>query len=166
MLNRIEKGFTTLAMASVFMMVILVTVDSGGRYLFNLPIQGSYEITEKYLMVIAVFFALCYGYHKGCNIRVTFLVRYFPLRIKLVLDYIVQTLSTVYAILLLVSTFRYALRGIHNSLINVYGLPLGPAYMVLPVGLLMLTFWLLYDIGQIKRGKSGLFVEEEETSVT
>jgi TRAP-type C4-dicarboxylate transport system permease small subunit len=157
---------TTLAMASVFMMVCLTTVDSGGRYFFNRPIQGSYEITEKYLMVISVFFALCYGYHKGCNIRVTFLVRYFSGRVKLVVDYIVQIFSIVYGILLVVSTFLYAFRGIHDSLINVYGIPLGPAYMVLPVGLLMLTLWLIYDVGQVKKGKSGLLVEVEETPVT
>jgi TRAP-type C4-dicarboxylate transport system permease small subunit len=166
LLSRIEKVLTTLAMASVFMMVCLTTIDSGGRYLFNQPIQGAYEITEKYLMVVSVFFALCYGYHKGCNIRVTFLVHHLPRRLKLVVDYIVQILSIVYGLLLLVSTFRYALRGIHDSLINVYGIPLGPAYMVLPVGLFMLTLWLLYDVGQVKKGKSGLFVEGEETPVT
>ena len=168
LLSRIEKVLTTLAIASVFIMVCLTTVDSGGRYLLNQPIQGSYEMTEKYFMVITVFFALCYGYHKGSNMRVTFLVRHLSGQIKLVFDYIVQILSIVYGILLVISTFLYALRGIHDSLINVYGIPLGPAYMVAPVGLFILTLWLLYDVGQVKKGNSGLFVEEEEitTSVT
>jgi len=166
LLDRVERVLTTLAIASVFMMACLTTIDSAGRYFFNQPIQGAYEITEKYLMVISVFFALCYGYHKGCNIRVTFLVHYLPRQVRLVIDYIVQILSIVYGLLLLVSTFRYALRGIHDSLINVYGIPLGPAYMVIPAGVLMLTLWLIYDMGQVKKGKSGLFVEEEETPVT
>ncbi len=47
LLSSIEKELTTLAIASVFMMVFLTVVDSGGRYLFNLPIQGAYEITSK-----------------------------------------------------------------------------------------------------------------------
>jgi TRAP-type transport system small permease protein len=165
-LNRIEKVFTALAIGSVLMMVCLTTVDSLGRYLFNRPIHGSYEITERYLMVITVFFGLCYGYHKGCNIRVTFLVRHLPRQIKLAVDYIVQILSILCGIILVISSFRMALRGIHESLTYVYDIPLGPAYIVAPVGLLMLTLWLLYDLGQVKKGKSGLFAEEEETPIT
>lgn len=142
-------------------MVFLTVVDSGGRYLFNKPISGSYEITEKYLIVVAVFFGLCHGYRKGSNIRVTFLISHFSPQVKLVVNYIVQVLSVVYGILLVVSTFRRALLSIHDSLVEAYGIPLGPAFMVAPVGLFALTLWLVYDVGQVKKGKSGLFVEEE-----
>jgi TRAP-type C4-dicarboxylate transport system permease small subunit len=71
-LNLIEKMFTFLAIGSVFLMVFLTTADTAGRYLLNSPIPSSYEITEKYLMVLAVFFALCLSYRDGAHIRLTF----------------------------------------------------------------------------------------------
>jgi TRAP-type C4-dicarboxylate transport system permease small subunit len=161
LLSSIENVLTTSAIAAVAMMIFLTVVDTAGRYLLNLPIKGTYEITEQYLMVVTVYFALCHGYHNGSNIRVTFLVRCLSRRVRLVVDYIVQILSFLYGILLIVSSFVYALRGIRDTLFNVYGIPLGPAYMVVPVGLLIVTLWMLYEIGQVKKGKSGLLMEEE-----
>jgi len=160
LLSYIEKVLTIFSIASVFSMVFLTVVDSGGRYLFNKPISGSYEITERYLMVVAVFFGLCHGYRKGSNIRATLFVSRFSSQVKIVVDYAVQVLSVVYGILLVLGTFRRALLGIHDYLMDAYGIPLGPAFMVAPVGIFALTLWLVYDVGQVKKGKSGLFLEE------
>ncbi len=162
LLHRIEKVLTTVSIVAVIVMVCLTTIDTVGRYLLNRPFPAANEVTAKYLMVVAVFFGFCYGYHQGSNIRVTFLVRHFPRRAKLVVDYIVQVLSVVPAILLVVSTFELALRHIHVGLLDAPNVPVGPAYMVAPVGLLALTLWLLYDIRQVRKGKSGLLIEEEE----
>jgi TRAP-type transport system small permease protein len=165
-LTGIEKVLTTFSVATVLLMVCLTTIDAAGRYLFNFPIQGAYEVTEKYLMVVSVFFALTYGYRHGCNIRVTFLVSHFPPQVKLLLRYTVQILSIVYGILLVIGTFVKALRSIHERMQDAYGLPLGPGYLVAPLGLFVLTLWLLYDLGWIKEGKSGLFAEEEDATIT
>ena len=92
-LCHIENVLTYIALASAFLLVALTTGDAALRYCFNQPIRGAYEISEKYLLVISVFFALCYAYREGANIRVTFFVR-IPLReVKLVFDYFVQIFS-------------------------------------------------------------------------
>jgi TRAP-type C4-dicarboxylate transport system permease small subunit len=160
LLSHIEKVLTIFSIASVFLLVFLTVADTGGRYLLNKPISGAYEITEKYLMVVAVFFGFCHGYRNGCNIRATLLVSHFSPQVKIVVAYVVQALSVVYGILLVLGTFRRALLGIQDSMMDAYGIPLGPAFMVAPVGLFALTLWLVYDVGQVKNGKSGLFVEE------
>jgi TRAP-type transport system small permease protein len=165
-LTRIEKVLTVFSIVSVFLIVWLTTIDSVGRYLFNRPLQGAYEMTEKYLMVVSVFFALSYGYRYGSNIRVTFLVRHLPRRTKLAVDYIVQILSILYGSLLVVGTFIKALKSINEKMMDAYDLPLGPAYLVMPVGLLMLTLWMIYDLRQVRQGKSRLLVEEEDPATT
>lgn len=166
MLTYVEKVMTAFSVVSVFLMVLLTTVDAAGRYIFNLPIQGAYEVTEKYLMVVSVFFALSYGYHYGSNIRVTFLSGHFPPRVKLFVDYTVQILAILYGILLVVSTFIKGFRSIGERMQDAYNLPLGPAYMVAPLGLLVLTLWLIYDLGQVKKGNSALLKEEAEDVTT
>ena len=55
-------------------MMCLTSADALSRYAFNSPILGAFEITEKYLMVAAIFMGLSYGYRGGLFIRVTFLV--------------------------------------------------------------------------------------------
>jgi TRAP-type C4-dicarboxylate transport system permease small subunit len=165
-LNRVEKVLSNVSVASVLVMVCFTTMDAAGRYLLNQPIHGSYAVTEKYFMVITVFFALSYGYHNGSNIRVTFLMRYFPPRVKLTLNYIVQILSVLWGILLVVGSFTTSVGNIHLNLNDFYNVPVLPAYLVAAVGLLMLTLYLLLDLRHVKDGKSGLFVEEEKPPAT
>ena len=73
-LDGCERVLTVVAVAATFGMMLLTTVDAGGRYLFNRPILLAFELTTNYLMVAAVFLALPHAYRQGANIRVTFLV--------------------------------------------------------------------------------------------
>jgi TRAP-type C4-dicarboxylate transport system permease small subunit len=73
LLNRCENLLTYLATISTFIIMGLTTADAAGRYIFNRPIVGAYEITERYLMIAAVFLGICTAYRGGAFIRVTFL---------------------------------------------------------------------------------------------
>jgi len=165
-LDRIERVLRKVSVVTVLVMVCFTTIDAAGRYLLNLPIHGSYAVTEKYFMIIAVFFALSYGYHNGSNIRVTFLMRYFSPRVRLTLNYIVQILSVLYGILLVVGSFTTAVGNVKLNLNDFYDVPLLPAYLVAVVGVLMLTLYLFLDLRHVKDGKSGLFAEEEKPPAT
>ena len=74
-------------------MMCLTTADALSRYLFNRPITGAYEITEKYLMVATIFLGVCYAYRGGVFIRVTFLVDHLPRAVKLLAHYLAHLLS-------------------------------------------------------------------------
>ncbi|HOE15930.1 MAG TPA: TRAP transporter small permease [Syntrophorhabdaceae bacterium] len=163
-LTAIEKVLVWFSVWSVFCMVCLTTADAAGRYLLNMPIPWAYEVTEKYLMVVSVFFALSYGYHYGSNIRVTFVVRHFGPRTKLIVDYIVQVLAIAYGLLMVVGTFLKAMKSISERMQDTFNFPLGPAYLVLPAGLLLLTLWLLYDLPKVRKGQSHLLKEEEDST--
>ena len=98
-----------------------------GRYLFNRPITGAYEITTNYLMIAAVFLGVSYGYRQGAYIRVTFLVDHLPGAVKLVVNHFVQMLSVVYGVLLVIATYKQALRTIatHTTLSSLDFIPVG-----------------------------------------
>jgi TRAP-type C4-dicarboxylate transport system permease small subunit len=163
----IENVLTFLALASTFIMVCLTTADAGGRYFLNRPITGSYEITEKYLMVASVFLAVCYAYREGANVRVTFIVDRLPPRVKLPVNYFAQIFSILYSVFLLVATIPHTLKVIADGLIlSILDIPLGPAHMIVPVGLFFMSLRMLLDFWQVKKGKSGLFKELEEKDST
>ena len=165
LINACEKVMLYVSTLSIFVLMLLTTVDAGGRYLFNRPITGAYEITTNYLMIAAVFLAVSFGYHEGAYIRVTFLADHFPPKVKLVVNYFVQLVSVVYGGLLVVATFQQALRiiGSHTALSSLDFIPLGPAYLIVTVGLFFMSLAMLLDLRKVKKGKSSLFREESPT---
>ena len=97
LLNRIENVSIWGAILSTFIMMCLTTADALGRYILNRTILGAYEFTENYLMVATVFFGICYAYHGGVFIRVTFFVDRLPEKAKLFLNYLAQFFSLIFS---------------------------------------------------------------------
>jgi len=166
LLNGCELVMLYLSTLSTFALMLLTTADAGGRYLLNRPITGAYEITSNYLEIAAVFMAVCYGYREGAYIRVTFLIDRFPRQIKLYINYLVQTISMLYGVLLVIGTSQQAIRviGDHTTLSSLDFIPLGPAYAIVPVGLFFMSLAMLLDIRKVKKGESPLFREESPTA--
>jgi TRAP-type C4-dicarboxylate transport system permease small subunit len=149
-------------MISAFIMVCLTAADAMGRYFLNQPISGAYEITENYLMIFAVYFALAYAYHEGANIRITFLVSRLSSQAKLVINYFVQIFSILFILFLLVSATKMNLGRLGDivELSKTLRIPLWPAYLIISVGLLFMGVLVFLDLREVKRGTSGLFKEE------
>ena len=163
-LNRTENISLYLACASTFIMMCLVTADAAGRYLFNRPIAGADEFTEKYLMVATVFFGVCYAYRGGAFIRVSFLIDRLPLQMKIALNYFVQTISVLLGIMFVIATVKRAVLTFTDGITLVtIPVPLGPSYVLVPVGFFLLSLLLLVDFPRIRTRKSDLFKDDEST---
>lgn len=150
-------------------MVCLTAADALGRYFLNQPISGAYEITENYLMIFAIYFALAYAYREGANIRITFLFSRLPSQAKLVINYFVQMFSILFILFLFVSATRMNLGRLGDivELSKKLRIPVWPAYLIISVGLLFMSLLVFLDLWQVKKGESGLFKEESsEESVS
>ena len=165
-LVRCEKVSTSIAVLSIFVMMCMTTADAVGRYIFSYPITGAYEVTEKYLMLTAVFLGASYTYRGGSTIRITLLVSRLPSNIRLGLNIFAQIFSICYGFFLVVpnvqSLFRTYLQGTTLTSTN---LPLWPPYVAIQVGLLLMSFFMLWDLPKVPKGKSALFSEEEVSDV-
>ena len=164
-LSSCENVFVYTAMGSTFVMMCLTTADAVGRYLFKWPIPVAYEITERYLMPITLSLGLSYAYRGGSFIRVTFLVDRLPTLVKLIVNNLVQVITTLYATALVLATLRRTLQMMETggTLANIK-LQLWPAYLVVPVGLFVMTVLMVFDLREVKSGKSHLFQEGSLTS--
>jgi TRAP-type C4-dicarboxylate transport system permease small subunit len=165
-LDAIERVFTVLAMTSVFMMACLTAADAMGRYFLNRPISGAFEVTENYLMVFAVYFAFAYAYKGGANVRITFFVSRLPSKANLVINYFVQIFSIFYVVFLFVSATRLNLGRLDDvvELTQTFSIPVWPAYLIISLGLLFMGVFVLLDLRQVRKGKSGLFRESSDES--
>ncbi len=62
---RCDLALVYTSVVATIVIMGLTSADALSRYLFNRPITGAYEITEKYLMVAAIFLGLSYAYRGG-----------------------------------------------------------------------------------------------------
>lgn len=74
----IENALVNLGLAGMFLMMVLVTANAVGRYLFDQPISGVYEATELFLMVMTIFLVTASLQREEGNINVDILSRRFP----------------------------------------------------------------------------------------
>src|SRR4051794_20304485 len=114
-LYRCELALLYLGVLATFGMMCLTSADALSRYAFNRPILGAFEITEKYLMVAAIFMGLSYGYRGGLFIRVTFLVDRLSESARLAADYFAFLVSLLFCAVFLWATAVQGIRGLHDD---------------------------------------------------
>jgi TRAP-type transport system small permease protein len=163
-LDAIERFFALLAITAVFIMACLTTADAMGRYFLNRPITGAFELTENYLMIFAIYLAFARAYKTGANVRITFLVSRLSSRANLFINYFVQAFSIFYIVFLLASATRVNLGRLDDvvELTQTLSIPVWPSYLIISLGLLCVCVFIVLDLWQVKRGKSGLFKESSD----
>jgi TRAP-type C4-dicarboxylate transport system permease small subunit len=75
--GRLLHAFGLVAAISTFVMMLLVVANIIGRYLFNAPITGAFEVTESLLVVIIMLALALTQFHDG-HIRVNIVTRRMP----------------------------------------------------------------------------------------
>lgn len=68
--------FMRIAQLAMLVMMFGISADALGRYLFNTPLQGSFEFTSLYLMVIVTFLGMPATYSAGGMVRLEVLTRH------------------------------------------------------------------------------------------
>jgi TRAP-type C4-dicarboxylate transport system permease small subunit len=129
-LGRLAEATTLLAGVVLVAMAILVVTSVAGRYLFNAPLVGDYEIVEM-AGAVAVFLCFPYTHLTGSNIVAEFFTTALPARVKLALDTVHEL---IFALVAGLFTWRLALGGLHKHATNdttaLLALPVWAAYVV------------------------------------
>lgn len=156
---------TYAAVAATSIMVLLTTADAIGRYLFNSPITGAYEITEKYLMLACVFLGCAYAYRRGAFIRVTILTDRMPKPVMVVVNHFVQLFSVLYVLIMVVASTVQMLRLYGSKMtFTTISEPVWPASALVPIGLLLMLVLMVIDLRRVRKGESALFREGSPTA--
>jgi len=99
MIDQLTRYWSYLGMAVLMGMVLLVTVDVGGRYLFNTPIDGSTDIIEI-MMILMVYSSFAYGATENKHVRIDFLYNRFSPVLKGYVDILTSILSILIVVLI------------------------------------------------------------------
>ncbi len=164
-LLRCEAVLIQLGVLAALAMMLLTSADAISRYLLNRPILGAYEITEKYLMVAAIFLGLSYAYRGGALIRVTFLVDRLSPRARLVADRFAHAITLVWCLVFLFASAQQALIALSDvTMLTTVPVPVGPSYLFVPAGFLAVAVLLIADLPRVQRGDAILFTPDAPES--
>ncbi|MFM1653006.1 TRAP transporter small permease subunit [Brevibacillus sp. B_LB10_24] len=144
---KLESILHALSSAAIFFMMLLIAFDTAGRYFLNKPIQGTYEITEMYLMVMVVFLTLSYTFKSGDHIRIDICYRRFRPKTKALIDVFGMLIS---AALFAVIAYQGGMSTLEAWSQNEYTfgvitLPMYLSYIWVPLGSGALTLRLIID---------------------
>ncbi|WP_102271732.1 TRAP transporter small permease [Cytobacillus massiliigabonensis] len=149
LLERITYSFNNvlhkISSIILFLLMFLTTADVVGRYFFNKPITGTYELTGLALAIM-IFFSLGSAQIKKDHIEIDFLTNKMPLKIQ---DGLYAIASFLLFILMSFTTwqlFEFTKRTMQgNELSGDLGLPLYIFIALTVVGALSFTLTFLLD---------------------
>lgn len=77
----------------LFVLMLLTAADVTGRYLFDAPLMGTYEVT-KFMMVCLIFCALAYTQSRKGHVAVDIFVSGFSPKHRIIIDLINHVISS------------------------------------------------------------------------
>lgn len=118
---KIEMVLTYIGVGMLLIMVLLGTADVIGRYVFNTPIKGTWEISEL-LMGGAIFMSWGYVQATKSNISLDLVITRYPPRIKLLVEIIILILTLVLFVFIGWQSFKIAMQDLNNGRLieNIY----------------------------------------------
>jgi TRAP-type C4-dicarboxylate transport system permease small subunit len=137
-----------IAAAALFAMMMITIADIIGRYVFNNPIKGTWELVG-FLLVGASALALGYCQIRKGHIRVDFLLKRFPEKMQAVLTILAHFLGLVAFSALcwqVILYMQYYLSVKTGNATDTLHIPFYPFVLVLAIGAGMLALVLLFDL--------------------
>ena len=84
-INNVSRIVNGVGVSFLVAMMLLTTADVIGRYFFNRPIAGAYELTE-FIMVIVVFLGLAHTEAKKDTAAIEIIAERFPSKVRAFTD--------------------------------------------------------------------------------
>ena len=150
----VERALGWIAKAALVAMMILIVADAGGRYLFDSPVSGVYEITEFYLMMALVFLSLGLTARQGGHVRADIFFDQFPPRAQRRLEVIYLAATMIVFALIAYAIGRASVMHIEANrwTTGAVPLPTGPSWAIASLGAGALSLRLALQMVSILRG--------------
>ena len=145
-LGRISAALAYVGACSLFGIMCLTTADVAGRYLFNSPITGVFELTE-FMVLILIFSFLAYTQSGGGHVSVNLLVSCFPKKAQRYIALFNHSLCLILMGLITYMGFRRALELLEfREASPNLGVPIYPFVFFLVLGCLVMCIEYIRDL--------------------
>lgn len=147
-IHSVTRGIRYISMATLFLMMCLITADVIGRYVFNKPIKGALEVDEL-MMVVAVFLALAYCTMNRAHIIVEILLFRLSKRTQAILN----SFSSICGVVIIgIILWQTGMRGWEEllsptgSITMLLSIPIAPFLLLATVGFILMVLELIISV--------------------
>ncbi len=151
---------TVIGTICIVMMMLHVTADVVGRYVFNKPLQGTIVMVANYYMVILVFIAIGVAEEKRAHISVEFLTDMMPVKMQKVLMILSGVLTVWVVMVLMMGGYSEAMKKTMSGAKMEQGsrmIEVWQSYWVVPVGAGLMALIAAYRVVTMVTGwRNGL----------
>ncbi|MCM2563383.1 TRAP transporter small permease [Lutimaribacter sp. EGI FJ00014] len=141
-------------------MMLHVTADVLGRYLFNAPLPGTIVVVANYYMIILVFIALGVAEEKRAHISVEFLTDLMSERPRAAFSVLASALTIAVTVILMIAGWSEAMKKTRGGATMEQGsqmIEIWQSYWLIPLGAALMALIAAYRvIATITGAKSGL----------
>ncbi|PID20361.1 hypothetical protein CSV61_15330 [Sporosarcina sp. P3] len=146
------SGFAILAM------MIVIVIDVFMRNVFGIPIAGTYEFVQYFLMPLSIFPALSFVYWVGVLPSLTELISKSPIWFKNFNKYLILCVDTGVFGLLTYYSFLFAMSGMADQMAVPIArslIPVWPVYFLVPIAFLFVLLEVLTRFIRKTKEKEG-----------
>lgn len=164
---RLEQLTMAVAVGCVVLLMLVVSADAVGRYVFASPLPWAFELISYYLLIVVTYGALSSTFQRGDHIHLDLIKRLFPKRLSAWLEVVYSLLAAV--------VFSLIAYGAWHELVESYlakeflpGYIIWPAwlaYLPIVIGAALLVMRLLHHSWMLARLGHDPAVETESESV-
>ena len=147
-LRALERGFMLVAQLAIVVMMLTISIDATGRYVFNKPLTGGYDLVTFYFMIMLGFLAMPDTYARNGHIRLDVMASrlshvpgQIPERINALLAAVVFAFITWYAGHDAVEKFVHL-----ETSFGAIQFPMYWSYVWVPIGAALLTVRLALEV--------------------
>lgn len=146
-LERLEKCLLFIGVGFIGVLMFLTTSDVAGRYVFNHPISGTYELTE-YLLIVIVFLSVAYIQSQRGHVTVDILCKRLPRKAFIALTAFGDAMGLFVLAVVFWQSGLIAWRAwrIGEYAAGLIPFPLWPARLMFSFGIFILCMRLLLDL--------------------
>ncbi|HEY7517005.1 MAG TPA: TRAP transporter small permease [Methylomirabilota bacterium] len=160
MIGRVARSASTLAGASVLVMVALITYDVLMRYFLNEP-QLFVDELASFLQIVVIFGGLAHTFRTGGHVRVDLLTARLPPRARAWLRLVGLLASLGFLAIVMWTTLQSTLTAYRYGRVSTVMLyPLWGPMLLIPLGLALLALVMLVALVQQVRALGGARPDE------
>jgi len=150
-IDKAEYATAYIAGITLLIMMLLIFLDVSSRTIFGVSIRGTLDITGEYLMVIIIYLSISYTQKHKEHISVELFINRFGKKTNNIFGIISNFLAVSCLSILGYSNFLRGIDRLTNDIksAGILDYPIGPAFLIISIGIFFLIIRLILDTGQI-----------------
>lgn len=151
LIRRLEQAGMAVAVVCVVAIMLVVSADALGRYLFKSPLPVTFELVTFYLLVASIYMAIAATYRHGDHININLIQNKLPKAVRNASEVVFCVLTVIVFALIAWGALQHSIEAWRRKeFIPGYIIwPVWLSYAPIPIGAALLMLRLLHHCGRL-----------------